>query len=193
MRIALFGGTFNPVHNGHLENARFVADEFELDQVFFIPSRMPVHKNIHDDPGPSERALMVGKAVSLDHRFHLSTIELDRETPSYMVYTVREFRKQFPHADLFFILGVDSLNTLFSWREFEELLISLHFIVMKRPNEQISSEIVKQIPQLSVSKNSLIDISSTDIRHKIKAKKNCRELLPADVLSYIIEKGFYSH
>ena len=192
-RIAVFGGKFNPVLNGHLQNAGLMADEFQLDRGLFVPARIPVHKEISDDPGPDERSYMLNLAIQSDSRFELSTLELDRNSDSYSIYTVRSVINDYPDSRIFFILGSDSFNTITGWKKYNELITLVHFIVMQRPGDYVSKEILDLIPSVSVAQNAELDISSTKIRQLIKEKKDCAKLLPGKVLSYIIEKEFYLH
>ncbi|HRX15060.1 MAG TPA: nicotinate-nucleotide adenylyltransferase [Spirochaetota bacterium] len=190
-RIAIFGGTFNPVHNGHLQNASHIADEFQLDRILFVPAKIPVHKRINNDPGPEERSYMLSLAIRADSRFELSTLEIERNSESYSIYTVRSVIKNYPDSKIFFIVGSDSFNTITGWKNYGELISLVHFIVMKRPGDSIREEVLDIIPSVSIAKNVEIDVSSTKIREFIKEKKDCAKLLPDKVLSYINEKEFY--
>lgn len=190
MRIGLFGGTFDPIHCGHIRCALAVKDEFSLDLVLFIPSKSPVHKQ-GVGAGSEDRANMIELALDGAHGFELSRIELDRESPSYSVLTVREVAAKYPGADLFFMLGMDAFNTLKIWKEYRELMRMTSFIVMRRGDEVADEELVRGARRVCFAENELVDISSTEVRDRITSGESLDEIIPPAVLRYIREKRLY--
>ncbi|MFW6365518.1 MAG: nicotinate-nucleotide adenylyltransferase [Spirochaetota bacterium] len=191
-RMALFGGTFNPVHKGHMENAEHVLNEFHLDLVLFVPSRKPVHKRMEYDPGPDHRYRMLAIAVSERACMDVSRIELDRTEESYTVYTARQIRETYGTDELFFILGTDSFNTLDQWKHYDELKHLLSFIVITRPGEEVDPSLMEEIPRVHISTNSDIDISSTKLRRMLRQKKDCTRYMDDAVLDYINREELYT-
>jgi nicotinate-nucleotide adenylyltransferase len=190
VRLALFGGTFDPVHYGHLRCAASVREEFSLDRILLIPSRSPVHK---DSAGASgeDRARMIELALPEFPGLELSRIELERDAPSYSVFTAREIISANPGAELFFMLGMDAFNTLRTWRECDELGRLVTFIVMVRGGEEADRELVSRYRVL-FSRNERIDMSSTLVREKIRGDDSLDGILPGVVHRYIREKRLYA-
>jgi nicotinate-nucleotide adenylyltransferase len=190
-KIALFGGTFNPVHNGHTHNALFIKNTFGINTVIIIPSKKPVHKNQPYDPGPVHRLTMARIAFSSFDGFEVSSIEIDREKPSYSITTVKDIQLDYPDSRLYFILGTDSFNSLPGWKRYDELIMLVTFIVMRRPGDVPDKSLLKKIPDTRIADNSLLDISSTDLRKKLCEKKDCTGEMDTAVLDYIERKGLY--
>jgi nicotinate-nucleotide adenylyltransferase len=191
LRLALFGGTFDPVHCGHLKSAFSVKQEFALDRVLLIPSKSPVHK-----PGAcasgDDRARMIELAAADYPGLELSRIEIDRDAPSFSVLTVRDISAAFPDAELFFMLGTDAFNTLCSWREYFRLMSMVTFIVLGRGGEEADREIVSRCRRVLFSNNERIDVSSTQIRESLCSDDSLDGILPDVVLRYIREKRLYA-
>lgn len=191
-RIGVYGGTFNPVHLGHVRTVLEVQNEFNLDQIFIVPVKEPVHKEIEYDPGSEARCSMLEIAFENEPRITVNRIEIDRESPSYAVLTVADIKKSIPpESELFFILGTDSFNTLGSWKEYEKLVTLVSFIVLKRPNIVLDQAVRAQAGMVLESDNSLYDISSTEIREKLSRGEACSAELGEKLYNYILEKGFY--
>ncbi len=199
LKIGIFGGSFNPIHNGHLALGKTVCDELALDQLIFIPAGFPPHKS-HQFLAPAEhRYAMVKLAVTCDRRFSVSRLELDSEETTYTVTTLKAFRQLFTDEDqLFFIMGADSLVDLVNWWSFGELVTLCTFVAAARPG--ISRETMTQ--QIEVLKSQfgakvmvvdmpLMDLSASEIRHRIARGEGISPLVPEPVASYIVQNGLY--
>ncbi|MFA4967967.1 MAG: nicotinate-nucleotide adenylyltransferase [Candidatus Margulisiibacteriota bacterium] len=197
-RIGVLGGTFNPIHKGHLALAAVAKEEFALDKIIFLPSGKPPHKD-NDVIDKELRYEMVALAIKGHLDYLLSRIELDREGYSYAVDTFGQLAKKYGKASkLFYIMGLDSINEILSWKKPLELFKLCEFIVGTRPGTRIRTfrRLVKFPPlEKEVDKIHLVelkeDISSSDIRKRIKEGKTVEKLLPKPVLDYIREKGIY--
>lgn len=192
MKTGIFGGTFNPIHNGHLFNARFIKDEFNLDRILFIPAGEPVHKKLAGNVTGEFRYEMVSRAIAGQDGFQVSRIELDRSEPSYTVITLRELSKIFPEDDFYLIIGADSFNELDSWREYEFIINSVPVIVMKRPGDpDLKKSITRGIAKLLVAGNQNIDISSSMVRDRFARGLPVDSLIPGAVNEFIKSKRLY--
>ena len=133
IRLGLFGGTYNPIHQGHVQAAEKVRDRFQLDQVWFIPSHIPPHKSNDEVASPEHRMNMVRLAVTGLPGLIPSSIEIEDEGTSYSILTLGKIKKQFPTAGLYFILGVDAFIEIDTWRAYEQVMEQCRFIVISRP------------------------------------------------------------
>ena len=192
-RIGVYGGTFNPIHYGHLINAEFVREAHGLDKIIFIPSKDPVHKKSEGSATAIDRLEMVKLAIKGNSFFDVSDIEIRRAEPSFTILTFKQLKALYPDEDLFFIIGTDSFNELDTWRDSEELLSLGRFIVLNRPGNTKLREDILQRGTFHIYHNPLIEISSSDIRSKLKFGKSARYLLPDAVLEYILQKEFYKN
>jgi len=213
MKIGLFGGTFDPIHWGHLRNAEEVREAFSLDRLLFIPAGIPPHKRLRPTPPARNRVAMVRLAIAKNPGFILSTVELSRRGKSYSIDTVRHFVKsRRPGDSLYFILGLDAFLDIGSWKDFEELFSLSHFIVTSRPGSKNSLSLArmpvavrklfcydrrekfyrhKSGTKLHFFKLTDIAISASDIRRRVKEGKSIRYLVPLEVESYIRKRGLY--
>jgi len=199
-RIGVLGGTFNPVHMGHLVLAQDALEGRRLDRMLFVPSASPPHKEHANVLGAAHRLAMLEAALHGDARFDISTVELDRGGVSYSVETMRELKAQRPDAEFFFVIGADSLYDLHEWRKPYALLEMCEFIVMGRPGyteTAITPETVRlNAPWPSRLRRNLVaghlvDISSSDIRRRVAGGRRIRYLVPEAVESYISEHHLY--
>ncbi len=190
-RIGVYGGTFNPIHYGHLINAEFLREEHGLDKILFVPSKDPVHKKLEGSATAIDRFEMVKLAIKGNSFFEISDIEIKRDEPSYTILTLKQLTTLYPGDDLFFIIGSDSFNELDTWMDSEELLSLGKFIVLNRPGNTKLREDILQRGTFYIYHNPLIEISSSTIRAKIKNGTSARYLLPDTVLEYILQKEFY--
>src|ERR1043165_3638677 len=159
-RTGIYGGTFDPVHNGHLEVARRVLQLFELDQVIFVPACLPPHKRSRKLTSAFHRFAMLALATEADQRLLVSTVELDAPDRPYAVNTVERMRESFgDEADLFFIVGADAWLEITTWKEWERLLTLCHLIVVTRPGFDLASFDRAKIPA------TVID-ATTSARHE---------------------------
>lgn len=190
MRVGIFGGTFNPVHMGHLVTAETVRELYSLDRVIFVPAKLPVHKELEDSVSADERCHMVMRAIEDNPCFDVSRIEIDRISPSYTVLTLDELKKEFSDAELFLIIGADSYNSIHTWKDYREILDTVSIIVMKRNRDEIRNDLVDR-GNILIADNPEIDISSTEIRRRIKNNMTVRYILPQKVIEYINSRGLY--
>ncbi len=186
-RIGFFGGTFNPIHMGHLAIAQMAQERFKLDKVIFIPSHQPPHKNVSSLANANHRYKMVKLATAGNDLFAVSDVETQRQGKSYTIDTLRYFKKLYPaNVKMYFIIGGDSLGTLSRWKYIKEILKLVTFIVVNRPGYGD----VKNIKHLTVTKPG-IDISSSYLRERINSGKSVRYLVPESIYHYIIKHGLY--
>ena len=199
-RIGIFGGTFNPIHMGHLVLAQDAIEQFDLAQVIFVPANRPPHKECQGLVSPDHRLAMIDAAIEGDLQFTLSDIEVLREGVSYAVDTMRELAYTYPDSELNFVIGSDSLAELHLWKNVYELLELCDIKVFERPGYRLDSLSAAQMQlrdpwpdkllQSAVS-GHLIDISSSDIRHRIREGMSIRYLVHPAVEMYIGEHSLY--
>ena len=187
-RIGILGGTFNPIHIGHLAMAQTACDQLGLDQVVFVPSNLPPHKNAKDVMSSRDRLAMVRLAILGNKNFGLCDFEVKRPGKSYSIHTIEYLRARLPKtAKLFFIIGEDSLSTLSQWKRISDLVKLVHFVVVNRGGVTRPH---KSIKVRSITMPSL-DISSSLLRKQIAAGKSVRYLIPEPVRIYIEKKRLY--
>lgn len=196
MKIGIMGGSMNPIHLAHLMIAENIREDFKLDKIYFIPTGNPPHKSL--EVTPSDRYEMTRLATFNNENFEVLDIETKREKISFTVDTLTELKKSFD--DYFFIIGTDTLFLLRSWKNIEKIAGLTEFIVAFRPGytdmDKIKTEIESLNRELSivvhVAKIPRYEISSTDIRNRIKENKSIKYLVPDIVIDYIREKGLYA-
>jgi nicotinate-nucleotide adenylyltransferase len=220
MRIGLFGGTFNPVHLGHLRAALEVSEGFPLDECRLIPAAVPPHKHTGTLAAAEARLEMLRQAVTGQPSLRVSEIELRRPGPSYTIDTIRRIAKEAPNgAELYLILGLDAFLDLHSWKSYRQLLRATAFIVLTRPDAAIGGpkaacRALERYLQQTISAEyrpsaaavfahpefkpvhcfeiTLLDISSSQIRNVIRSGRSARYLVPESVLDYIAKGGLYA-
>lgn len=214
-RIGLYGGTFNPIHRGHLRAAEDVRAAFGLDSVLFIPSYIPPHKESAEIASAGDRFRMVELACGGHEGFIPSPIEVDVRETSYSILTLARIKKLYPGAWIFFITGADAFLDIGTWRESERVLAECLFVVTGRPGFDLDSaagvldgrlgDRVCRIPEGGTADESLfsrfgvfllpikaLDISSTDIRERAKRGGSLEDLVPGTVAAYIREHHLYT-
>jgi nicotinate-nucleotide adenylyltransferase len=216
-KLGILGGTFNPVHYGHLAAAEEVRDRLQLDRVLFIPSFVPPHKHEEDVPPAVHRMEMVRLAVADNPTFEPSDIEIRRGGRSYTIDTIESLHNVYPNAELYFITGLDSFLEIQTWRNWEMLLSLCRFVVLSRPGYSFSglgkldfmkcaekefAGFDRGVRTESVVRSGrciiylemipLFDISSTDIRRRMKEGRSVKYLLPEAVETYIIKNKLYA-
>lgn len=189
-RLGVMGGTFDPIHHGHLVAASEVASAFHLDEVVFVPTGQPWQKSGTAVSSAEDRYLMTVIATAENPQFSVSRIDIDRGGATYTVDTLRELRDQHPDADLFFITGADALAQILSWRDAEELFALAHFIGCTRPGHTLSDA---GLPAGGVSLVEVpaLAISSTDCRQRVAKGEPVWYLVPDGVVRYIDKRALY--
>ena len=193
-RIALYGGTFDPVHLGHLEVARRVPELFEIEKVVFIPAQIAPHKVGRPVTEPIHRYAMLALATQDDPRLVISTFELDAPDRRYTVDTVAEFQRRFGEAtELFFIMGADSWSEITTWREWERLLKMTNHIVVTRPGYEVPPAPAGLGDRIFFTDAVLKDISATNIRRLASEGRHeeLAGLVPQPVANYIKKYEIY--
>src|SRR6201991_4047352 len=190
-RIGIMGGTFDPVHHGHLVAASEVQARFDLDEVIFVPTGQPWQKSQRAVSAAEDRYLMTVIATASNPRFSVSRVDIDRGGITYTIDTLRDLRTAHPDSDLFFITGADALEQILTWRQAEELFALAHFVGVTRPGYPLG---VEHLPSGSVS---LVDvpamaISSTACRARVAAGQPVWYLVPDGVVQYISKRDLYS-
>ncbi len=189
MRLGVFGGTFDPIHVGHLVAASEAASAFSLDRVIFVPAARPWQKASYATP--EDRMLMTVLATGGDQRFEVSRIELDRRGPSYTVDTLRTLKDFYGDVELLFIGGADALRNVATWYEPEAVMRLARLIAVTRPGYPL---VAPDITSGDVELLDMpgIDISSTDIRERVRTGRPIDHLVPERVVGYIRDNGLYS-
>jgi nicotinate-nucleotide adenylyltransferase len=195
MRIGLLGGTFDPIHNGHLQLAERVLSLLNISRVFFIPTGKSPHKQDRDIVSKNHRRNMVSLALKDYPFFALCDIEIKSPRVSYTIDTISALKKLYPEDEFFFIIGTDAFSRLSTWKEPEQLLALCHFVVVPRIGTPFS-----RLPSLPALQGKMqvtylamppVRVSASEIRKRIREKKNVDALLPKTVISYIMKEGIY--
>ena len=190
-RLGILGGTFNPIHIAHLLVAEQVAETCRLDKVLFIPACVPPHKSSPDIAPAADRYRMTVLATESNPRFEVSRIELDRRGRSFTKDTLQQLLEIYPDAELFYIIGSDAVAELSTWREPEAVLELATFLVVMRPGYDLArledrfKKCVESVPVTG------LNISSTEIRERVKQGRPIKHLVPEKVEQYIRERGLY--
>jgi len=187
MKIGILGGTFNPVHIGHLILAEEVREKLMLDKIIFVPAYLPPHKDNSDIAPANARLDMVKIAIKENKFFEASSVEIRRDGRSYTIDTIREFKKVYPLDELHFIIGSDLLTYLEEWKDLQEIIKMVKFVVATRPGYPL-----EKIPShISTIPIRAVDISGFEIRNAIKENKSFRYLVAGGVFKYINRKRLY--
>jgi len=182
------GGTFDPIHHGHLVAASEVAQHFDLDEVVFVPTGSPYQKRA---ASPSEhRYLMTVVATASNPRFKVSRIDIDRSGPTYTIDTLRDVRALHPESELFFITGADAFASIVEWKDQDELWELAHFVAVTRPGHQLSASGFPA-DRVSLLEIPALAISSTDCRARVRAGYPVWYLVPDGVVQYISKHDLY--
>jgi nicotinate-nucleotide adenylyltransferase len=187
-RVGVMGGTFDPIHHGHLVAASEVAQSFGLDEVVFVPTGTPSYKEVVT---PAEhRYLMTVIATASNPRFTVSRVDIDRSKSTYTIDTLHDIRRERPDAELFFITGADAVAQILSWRDVNELWELAHFVAVSRPGHVLS---VSGLPEQHVSLLEVpaLAISSTDCRSRVHRGFPVWYLVPDGVVQYISKHHLY--
>src|SRR5918912_1347406 len=190
-RVGVMGGTFDPIHHGHLVAASEVADLFGLDEVLFVPTGHPWQKGDIAVSPPEDRYLMTVIATASNPRFSVSRVDIDRSGPTFTVDTLRDLRERYgPKVELFFITGADALEKILSWKDADQLFSLAHFIGVTRPGFDLSDA---HLPADTVSLVQVpaMAISSTDCRARVARGQPVWYLVPDGVVQYIAKRRLY--
>ncbi len=213
-RLGLFGGTFNPIHLGHLHAARIVCRRFALDRILFIPSSLPPHKETRAMASSEHRFNMVNFALADDPCFVASPIEIEAPGTSYSIITLSRIRDIYPQADIFFILGIDAFLEIETWKEYDKVLESCAFIVISRPGYRLEGaltlldgrlrsrlmevdethspgDLAYHAAAIFLAPIDALDVSSTEIRRRLMDGESVEGMVAEPVIEYIKEHGLY--
>jgi nicotinate-nucleotide adenylyltransferase len=210
MATGIFGGTFDPIHIGHLRVAEEIREIFSLEKIYFVPGGIPPHKRRRKITVAEERVRMVKAALKGNRFFQISEIETKRSGPSYTIDTLKAFKKRFD--EVYFIIGIDAFSQIDTWHLYRELFYHTNFIVMTRPSgkqqailEMLPTDVRKEIRKsndamcahrsgrkIYLHDITQIDISSTKIKELLKKHRSIRYLVPASVEKIITERGLYN-
>lgn len=197
-KLGIMGGTFDPIHYGHLVAAEGARHHFGLDRVIFVPAARPPHKGSSDISEPYHRLGMTFLATRSNANFEVSDLEMKRSGPSYTIDTVEYHRRSMPDTAVYFITGADAVLEILTWHRVQELLDMCFFIAATRPGYRLEniSESLKGLPSYCLEKISSMEvpalaISSTDIRDRVRKGMPIKYLLPEDVEKYIFSKSLY--
>ena len=189
-RIGVMGGTFDPIHHGHLVAASEVQQKFALDEVIFVPTGQPWMKAKADVTEGEHRYLMTVIATAANPRFTVSRVDIDRDGPTYTVDTLRDIRRARPEADLFFITGADAVAQILDWKDVDEVWSLAHFVAVSRPGHPLT---ISGLPEQGVSSLEVpaLAISSTDCRSRVSRGFPVWYLVPDGVVQYISKHHLY--
>lgn len=196
-RVGIFGGTFDPIHMGHLIVAETIMDEFHLDKVVFIPAAVPPHKLDKRISLAKHRYMMTMLATCSNPRFQVSDMEMHRQGPSYSRDTLAQLIEEHGRdTEFYFIVGADSVENLHTWNRIDELLTMCHFIGASRPGcmpdmEKIAQRFGPLAEKIHCLETPELEISSTEIRHRVGQKRTIRYIVPETVEQYIYKEKLY--
>jgi len=194
-RLGVMGGTFDPIHHGHLVAASEVASFFDLDEVVFVPTGEPWQKADRNVSAAEDRYLMTVIATASNPRFTVSRVDIDRGGVTYTIDTLRDLRaERGEDVDLFFITGADALAQILTWRDVDKLFDLAHFVGCTRPGVELASPVIAQLPQDRVTLMEIpaLAISSTDCRLRVREREPIWYLVPDGIVQYIAKRGLYS-
>ncbi|WP_274365530.1 nicotinate-nucleotide adenylyltransferase [Paenibacillus thermotolerans] len=192
-RIGILGGTFNPVHTGHLILAERVREHGRFDEIWFIPAYQPPHKPPLQGADPAQRAAMVEAAIRDNPGFRMQTIEIDRGGVSYTIDTVLELKRLYPDDTLVWIIGADMVKYLNYWHRIDEIVQHIEFLGVARPGYVVEPGDIPPAAagRLTFAELPEIDISSSEIRGRVRDRLSVRYLVPEPVHAFITENKLY--
>jgi nicotinate-nucleotide adenylyltransferase len=190
MRLGVMGGTFDPIHHGHLVAASEVQTLFDLDEVVFVPTGEPWQKDRMTVSPAEDRYLMTVIATASNPRFTVSRVDIDRQGPTYTIDTLRDLKAQRPDAELFFITGADALAQILSWKDVDELWELAQFIGVTRPGHELSDQGLPR-HRVTLQEVPAMAISSTDCRERVAGGCPVWYLVPDGVVQYIAKYHLY--
>ncbi|MEO7586497.1 MAG: nicotinate-nucleotide adenylyltransferase [Arachnia sp.] len=193
-RLGVMGGTFDPIHHGHLVAGSEVAAQFDLDEVVFVPTGMPWQKRDREVSMPEDRYLMTVIATASNPRFSVSRVDIDRDGDTYTVDTLKDLHaERGPEVDLFFITGADAVRQILTWYGADELFDLAHFVGVTRPGVPMTADDLKHLPadRVTLIEIPALAISSTDCRQRVRESAPIWYLVPDGIVQYIAKRGLY--
>lgn len=193
-RLGVMGGTFDPIHHGHLVAASEVGARFGLDEVVFVPTGVPWQKKDRKVSGAEDRYLMTVISTASNPSFTTSRVDIERDGDTYTVDTLKDLRaERGPDVDLFFITGADALAQILTWRGADELFNLAHFVGVSRPGVELNSPAVRHLPadKITLMEVPAMAISSTACRERVAAGQPIWYLVPDGIVQYITKRGLY--
>jgi nicotinate-nucleotide adenylyltransferase len=193
-RLGVMGGTFDPIHHGHLVAASEVARRFTLDEVVFVPTGQPWQKSHRNVSSAEDRYLMTVIATASNPRFTVSRVDIDRPGETYTVDTLRDLHaERGDDVDLFFITGADALAQILTWRDVDVLFDLAHFVGCTRPGVDLGSAVIAHLPaeRITLMEVPALAISSTDCRERVMTAEPIWYLVPDGIVQYIAKRGLY--
>jgi len=192
-KIGLLGGTFDPVHNGHLIISEYLRVELDLEQIWFIPIKKHPLKDNKDISSPDVRLQMLNLAIAGNPNFRSYDYEIRKQGISFTIETLRELKRSYQshRPEFYFFIGMDNVNDLPKWKEPEEILQICQVVAFGRPGFQPSDRVKKYLPKIKFVQVPLLEISSSFIRNRVQSGQSIRYLVPDSVGDYIIEKKLY--
>lgn len=194
-RVGVMGGTFDPIHHGHLVAGSEVQAWFGLDEVVFVPTGRPWQKADDEVSRSEHRYLMTVVATASNPRFTVSRVDVDREGLTYTVDTLRELQSLYPNDELYFITGADALAQILTWREHDNIFELAHFVGCTRPGHELDENTLEGLPEdrLTIVEIPALAISSTDCRNRVSAGEPIWYLVPDGVVQYVNKYRLYRH
>lgn len=196
MRIGIYGGSFNPVHNGHIHLALTAVSELELDRLYLVPSKISPHRSSAEYVPEEDRLEMLRRACRVSDRLKVCDYELRSDRVSYTIFTVEEFRRRFPDDELFLLVGSDMLMIFETWNRFADILRECTLAVVSRcegdiPELERKAEELRKYGNIVICRAEAVEVSSTDIRKKIAKNQKYSCYLDKNVVQYIRLKKLY--
>ena len=194
-RIGVMGGTFDPIHHGHLVAASEVQSYFDLDEVIFVPTGQPWQKSERKVSPPEDRYLMTVIATASNPRFSVSRVDIDRPGPTYTIDTLTDLHRQRPDAELFFITGADALAQILTWRDVDEMFKLAQFVGCTRPGTEGLELPLDQLPmdRITLLEVPALAISSTECRARVAKGNPTWYLVPDGIVQYIAKRELYTN
>ena len=192
-RVGVMGGTFDPIHHGHLVAASEVQSWFDLDEVVFVPTGQPWQKLERKVSAAEDRYLMTVIATASNPRFWVSRVDVDRGGPTYTIDTLSDLRRLRPGAELFFITGADALAQIVTWHDAQRVFELAHFVGCTRPGVELHSPAIAELPpeRITLMEVPALAISSTGCRERVTARQPIWYLVPDGIVQYIAKRGLY--
>jgi len=188
-KVGIFSGSFNPIHHGHVMLANYLVEFSDLDELWFVVTPQNPLKKKEDLLDDDERLKMVRLAVGDDPRFNVSDVEMHLPTPSYTINTLTSLSEQYPDCEFVFICGMDSLQNLKNWREYQKILDNYELLVF--PREGYDGGDLINYPSVNIMKTPIIEVSSTFIRNCVSEGRDVRHFMPEKAFLYMKECHFY--